>query len=206
MTCSDLHRAPSDGFSCPFSDLDGGTMARIVKRTRDGPYPVTIGGETKHICGCGLSNNSAFLQRHPQDCPPGRTQQALLVRRGKATASKPLTATWVFAVRKSESGSHDARSVLSAYRLGADLRKRGCRYCGFSDAEASRGFYRTRMGTTPKRRPHCCRARVAGAAVPPHPPSALGTWYSTTVAIQTKPRARGARGRHSPGRSFCHNW
>ena len=35
-------------------------MARIVKRTRDGPYPVTIGGETKHICGCGLSNTQPF--------------------------------------------------------------------------------------------------------------------------------------------------
>ena len=34
-------------------------MARIVKRTRDGPYPVTI-GETKHICGCGLSNTQPF--------------------------------------------------------------------------------------------------------------------------------------------------
>jgi CDGSH-type Zn-finger protein len=44
----------------PFSDWDGGTMARIVKRTRGGPYPVTIGGETKHICGCGLSNTQPF--------------------------------------------------------------------------------------------------------------------------------------------------
>ena len=35
-------------------------MARIVKRTRAGPYPVTIGGETKNICGCGLSNNQPF--------------------------------------------------------------------------------------------------------------------------------------------------
>jgi CDGSH-type Zn-finger protein len=35
-------------------------MARIVKRTRDGPYPVTMGGETKYICGCGLSNTQPF--------------------------------------------------------------------------------------------------------------------------------------------------
>lgn len=35
-------------------------MARIVKRARAGPYPVTIGGETKYICGCGLSNTQPF--------------------------------------------------------------------------------------------------------------------------------------------------
>ena len=35
-------------------------MARIVKRTRGGPYQVTIGGETKYICGCGLSNTQPF--------------------------------------------------------------------------------------------------------------------------------------------------
>ena len=35
-------------------------MARIVKRTRGVPYPVTIGGETKYICGCGLSNTQPF--------------------------------------------------------------------------------------------------------------------------------------------------
>jgi len=34
----------------------------------------------------------------------------------------------------------------------------------------------------------------------------VGTWYSTTVAIQTNPRARGARWRHNPGRSFRNNW
>jgi CDGSH-type Zn-finger protein len=30
-------------------------MARLVKRFRKQPYAVTIGGETKAICGCGLS-------------------------------------------------------------------------------------------------------------------------------------------------------
>ena len=35
-------------------------MVRIVKRTRGGPYPVIIGGETRHICGCGLSNTQPF--------------------------------------------------------------------------------------------------------------------------------------------------
>jgi CDGSH-type Zn-finger protein len=35
-------------------------MARIVKRTRTGPYPVKVGEETKYICGCGLSKNQPF--------------------------------------------------------------------------------------------------------------------------------------------------
>jgi len=35
-------------------------MARIVNRTRGSPYPVTIGGETKYICGCGLSSTQPF--------------------------------------------------------------------------------------------------------------------------------------------------
>jgi CDGSH-type Zn-finger protein len=35
-------------------------MARLVKRTRSGPYQVTIGSETKFICGCGLSATQPF--------------------------------------------------------------------------------------------------------------------------------------------------
>ena len=35
-------------------------MARIVKRDRSSPYPVTVGTETKYICGCGLSKNQPF--------------------------------------------------------------------------------------------------------------------------------------------------
>lgn len=35
-------------------------MARLVKRTRGQPYPVTVGGETKYICGCGLSKNQPY--------------------------------------------------------------------------------------------------------------------------------------------------
>jgi CDGSH-type Zn-finger protein len=30
-------------------------MTRLVQRLRNGPYVVTIGGEIKSICGCGLS-------------------------------------------------------------------------------------------------------------------------------------------------------
>jgi CDGSH-type Zn-finger protein len=57
----DLHRALGRNLvSPPIYDLNGGTIARIVKRTRGGPYPVTIGGETKQICGCGLSNTQPF--------------------------------------------------------------------------------------------------------------------------------------------------
>lgn len=35
-------------------------MARLVKRLRNKPYPVTIGGETQYICGCGLSATQPF--------------------------------------------------------------------------------------------------------------------------------------------------
>jgi len=35
-------------------------MARIIKRLRNEPYPVTIGGKAKYICGCGLSGNLPF--------------------------------------------------------------------------------------------------------------------------------------------------
>lgn len=35
-------------------------MSRLVMRMRSKPYPVTIGGETQYICGCGLSANQPF--------------------------------------------------------------------------------------------------------------------------------------------------
>ena len=35
-------------------------MARIVKRNRNHPYEVKIGGETQYICACGLSDNLPF--------------------------------------------------------------------------------------------------------------------------------------------------
>ena len=35
-------------------------MARLVKRLRNGPYEVTVGGETQYICGCGLSATLPF--------------------------------------------------------------------------------------------------------------------------------------------------
>lgn len=35
-------------------------MTRLVQRLRNGPYVVTIGGEIKSICGCGLSANLPF--------------------------------------------------------------------------------------------------------------------------------------------------
>jgi CDGSH-type Zn-finger protein len=35
-------------------------MARLVKRFRKLPYDVTVGGETKLICGCGLSATLPF--------------------------------------------------------------------------------------------------------------------------------------------------
>ena len=35
-------------------------MARLVKRFRKQAYAVTVGGETKSICGCGLSATQPF--------------------------------------------------------------------------------------------------------------------------------------------------
>jgi len=35
-------------------------MARLVKRFRNQPYVVTIGGEISSICGCGLSATQPF--------------------------------------------------------------------------------------------------------------------------------------------------
>jgi CDGSH-type Zn-finger protein len=35
-------------------------MASIANRTRGSPYPVTIGGEPKHIGGCWLSSTQPF--------------------------------------------------------------------------------------------------------------------------------------------------
>jgi CDGSH iron-sulfur domain-containing protein 3 len=35
-------------------------MTRLVKRFRNGPYAVTVGGETRLICGCGLSGTLPF--------------------------------------------------------------------------------------------------------------------------------------------------
>jgi len=35
-------------------------MTRLVQRLRSGPYLVTIGGEIKAICGCGLSGALPF--------------------------------------------------------------------------------------------------------------------------------------------------
>ena len=35
-------------------------MARLVKRFRNQPYAVTVGGETSSICGCGLSATLPF--------------------------------------------------------------------------------------------------------------------------------------------------
>lgn len=35
-------------------------MARIVKRTHQQPYLLSIGAEEKHLCRCGLSKNPPF--------------------------------------------------------------------------------------------------------------------------------------------------
>lgn len=35
-------------------------MARIVKRSWQEPYKLTVGGEDKYLCRCGLSKNQPF--------------------------------------------------------------------------------------------------------------------------------------------------
>ena len=35
-------------------------MPRLVKRYRQEPFEVVVGGETQYICGCGLSANLPF--------------------------------------------------------------------------------------------------------------------------------------------------
>jgi CDGSH-type Zn-finger protein len=35
-------------------------MPRIVKRFRQEPFEVAVGGETQYICGCGLSANLPY--------------------------------------------------------------------------------------------------------------------------------------------------
>jgi len=35
-------------------------MTRLVQRHRQRPYAVTVGGETRYICGCGLSGALPF--------------------------------------------------------------------------------------------------------------------------------------------------
>jgi len=50
-------------------------MARLVKRLRDHPYEVTIGGETKYFCGCGLSSTQPFCNgthKITRDEDPGK--------------------------------------------------------------------------------------------------------------------------------------
>ena len=35
-------------------------MPRLVKRFRNVPYEMTVGGESQYICGCGLSGTLPF--------------------------------------------------------------------------------------------------------------------------------------------------
>jgi CDGSH-type Zn-finger protein len=35
-------------------------MPRLVKRYRQEPFEITVGGETQYICGCGLSGNLPY--------------------------------------------------------------------------------------------------------------------------------------------------
>jgi CDGSH-type Zn-finger protein len=78
-------------------------MARLVKRVRNTPYEVSVGTQTKFICGCGLSGTLPYCdgshtitnaepaetlswydlakQRHPvEDTFPGIRSEAPIVR------------------------------------------------------------------------------------------------------------------------------
>ena len=66
-------------------------------------------------------------------------------------ASKPLTVTRVFAVHKSETGSHDARSVLSAYGLETTYGSVVVAIVILTMRKAAPGSYRTQMHATLKR-------------------------------------------------------
>lgn len=35
-------------------------MPRLVKRYRQEPFEITVGGETQYICACGLSGNLPY--------------------------------------------------------------------------------------------------------------------------------------------------
>jgi len=65
VTCGDSYRALGRIF---VSHLRFGRRHHGENREKNagGPYPVTIGGETKHICGCGLSNTQPFCNGTPK--------------------------------------------------------------------------------------------------------------------------------------------
>jgi len=69
----------------------------------------------------------------------------------KATPSKPLTVSRVFAVHKSEPRNHDLCSVFVGVVVGNDLHERGYCYWGFNDVEIGSGLL-SHAGETPAQR------------------------------------------------------
>jgi len=57
---SDQDSSSWESFLKPLQKLKESIMARLVKRFRNQPYAVAVGGEIKSICGCGLSATQPF--------------------------------------------------------------------------------------------------------------------------------------------------
>jgi hypothetical protein len=68
--------------------------------------PRDHGGESKYICGCGLSNTQPFCNGNHK-ITRGEDFDKLYWYDEQGIASKPLTLSKVFAVHKSETVSHD---------------------------------------------------------------------------------------------------
>src|SRR4030095_7719299 len=90
------------------NDLDGGKHGKDRKTSAGRPIPGDHWRRSQtHLRGRAFEH-PAFLQRHPTRFPVRRTPTSS-TGTSRATVSKPLTVSRVFAVHTSETGSHDVR-------------------------------------------------------------------------------------------------